>query len=810
MLAVGAAAAVLFACIALLLAPLTVSAAPHAAHPAAATPSRPPQAVAYARIGVVRVLTYYNGTVSSDPAPIPVPTACIADGVIVGTTGNGLNTFNYVLVPTAAVNPITPCRGAQAAFTQLNGNATGWSISHVDVLLDAAYTGTSASQLGSIAFTIDPGQIKTNGGPSAPALLALALVPAPGAHASAHDLPVLATPQPSDPPATGTPQVLDLTGVDGTPLARDSMPGVEAASALYPISLPADQLAALPQATSTLPSTVSPPQQTVVGGTAAPSAPPQVPTQAVSTPAPLSAQVALGAPMLDSNGRLVGMVVPDARGNHALAGLSAVTRALEGVTGRPGPLMMQWQQGLSAFYDDSPTRFDTAAATFADLATAYPDFGGVAPFASAAQAHSTTIPSLTHSNPVAPLTAATGPSPLLLLLASAAAMLLLLFIGLSLVLMRRTRTRRAAQAARVTSQAAAATAPIADLDLLPPDVPLEELDALLENETTMPLPAIGARVPGFDGEASRPLPAVAPALMRVRQGLALMPHAAGLTDAGVKRAANPNQDSILVVQGTRRAAGRVQPFGLFIVADGMGGHMHGQEASRLAIEIVTSLVLQELRTSHPLPESLLKDLMRESVHKAGDELCRRNREERADMGTTLTAALTVDDIAYVANIGDSRTYLMSPETGLHQLTTDHSVVANLVAHGVIRPEDIYTHPRRNQIYRSLGGDHEQVDVDLFEVPLQAGDKLLLCSDGLWEMVRNPQIAHILRGTADPQQAVELLVREANANGGEDNISAVVVRMLDDVPQEAEAGLHIITAPEPAQPSEAVGDHAFQG
>jgi serine/threonine protein phosphatase PrpC len=144
------------------------------------------------------------------------------------------------------------------------------------------------------------------------------------------------------------------------------------------------------------------------------------------------------------------------------------------------------------------------------------------------------------------------------------------------------------------------------------------------------------------------------------------------------------------------------------------------------------------------------------------------------MGSTITGFMIVGDHAYILNVGDSRTYLLRDST-LRQLTNDHSLVGQLVAGGLIEPDDVYTHPQRSQIFRSLG-DKLNVQIDIFKQQVHPGDILLSCSDGLWEMIRNPQIEEILINATDPQSACSRLIETANNNGGEDNVSAVVVHV----------------------------------
>jgi PPM family protein phosphatase len=267
-------------------------------------------------------------------------------------------------------------------------------------------------------------------------------------------------------------------------------------------------------------------------------------------------------------------------------------------------------------------------------------------------------------------------------------------------------------------------------------------------------------------------PSRAGGVQRAQPSLAL--EVGSALDPGIKRRQEPNEDTLSVTRGVIPALA-LKPFLLLIVADGMGGQSHGQEASQLAAQSLASFVSDALRVRLVASESF-QPLLKAGVEYANRMLHERNQQQDSDMGTTMTAALVVDATAYVAHVGDSRLYLYRESVGLSQITQDHSLVAALAAAGIIRPQDIYTHPRRNLIYRSLG-EKSRVEVDTTTVPLVAGDILLLCSDGLWEMVRDPQIAALLTAPADdPSRTAHALIQAALAGGGEDNVSAVVARV----------------------------------
>ncbi|HLI90764.1 MAG TPA: PP2C family serine/threonine-protein phosphatase [Ktedonobacteraceae bacterium] len=244
---------------------------------------------------------------------------------------------------------------------------------------------------------------------------------------------------------------------------------------------------------------------------------------------------------------------------------------------------------------------------------------------------------------------------------------------------------------------------------------------------------------------------------------------------GIKRRRSPNEDSVVAVQSTCTYQAQLIPFGLFVVADGMGGHAGGQEASRIAIQSMMHTVLQNIIMSNELSDEFLTDMLIGGVEWANQAIYQRGQERGVEMGTTLTAALIFGAKAYVVNVGDSRTYLYRNGVGLTQITRDHSLVATLVSFGEITADEIYTHPERNKVYRSLGMK-EHVDIDWFVVDLCSRDRLLLCSDGLWEMVRDPEISRILANAGDATRASDALVQAALQGGGADNVSVVVVQI----------------------------------
>jgi serine/threonine protein phosphatase PrpC len=223
--------------------------------------------------------------------------------------------------------------------------------------------------------------------------------------------------------------------------------------------------------------------------------------------------------------------------------------------------------------------------------------------------------------------------------------------------------------------------------------------------------------------------------------------------------------------------------GLYLVADGMGGHQAGELASRSVVQVMLDEIqqkAQDLQNVPKLKRSTIKldqvttpgEVIRQAVLRANEVLYNSRKSLSSDRGTTLTAALVVGDICAVANVGDSRTYLLH-QGHLQQISIDHSLVASLVSANMIKPEEVRSHPQRNQIFRTLG-DKLALEVDIFERSLATGDRLLLCSDGLWEMVLDNAIERILNQAPNPAAACDRLIEAANQAGGTDNIGVVVV------------------------------------
>jgi protein phosphatase len=248
-----------------------------------------------------------------------------------------------------------------------------------------------------------------------------------------------------------------------------------------------------------------------------------------------------------------------------------------------------------------------------------------------------------------------------------------------------------------------------------------------------------------------------------------------LSDVGQIR--QINEDSLLTLEAGLVHRSISSPIGLYVVADGMGGQAAGDVASGLAIHTIAqraaeTLMLPSLNTD-PKPVDV-DAWLRDAIALANDAVYKHRIAADNNMGTTLVMAIIAEGQAHVAHLGDSRAYLIN-QSGLKQITIDHSLVQRLVDTKQLTAEEAKTHPQRNVIYKNLG-DRPTVEPDIDHVPLASGDRLLLCSDGLSGYVEDDEILRIVKAAHSPQEACRNLIDAANANGGPDNITAIIIQL----------------------------------
>ncbi len=247
--------------------------------------------------------------------------------------------------------------------------------------------------------------------------------------------------------------------------------------------------------------------------------------------------------------------------------------------------------------------------------------------------------------------------------------------------------------------------------------------------------------------------------------MGLMVKSAAITDIGKVR--DINEDNYCIYE---------ENIGLYIVADGMGGHKSGEIASATAIDIIRDHIKSYL--TDEFLEQTVKGILFEAFNRANREIYKKSTSDYdcEGMGTTATVVLIVEDKFYIGHIGDSRAYLFRNKE-LRQITEDHSLVAELVKNGSITEREAMKHPRKNIITRSLGND-ETVKVDIFSMDFKKGDMIILCTDGLTNFVDKNELQRLLIEEEDCFEVCNNLVSLANKRGGYDNITVLIVKKQD--------------------------------
>ncbi len=238
-----------------------------------------------------------------------------------------------------------------------------------------------------------------------------------------------------------------------------------------------------------------------------------------------------------------------------------------------------------------------------------------------------------------------------------------------------------------------------------------------------------------------------------------------------------NEDSLLALTLSLAGKNPNVPFGLYIVADGMGGHQYGEVASNAAIRVIAGQIIRKFHTYlFALPTQQPEESLQEIMESAVKEAHRTVQKDAPGSGTTLTAALILGQQVTIGHVGDSRAYAFYPPGRVEQLTHDHSLVKRLEELGHLNKEEAANFPHRNVLIRALGqGDN--LEVDVFTIPFPRNGTLMLCSDGLWGVIGENDITRAISDAPTLERACQNMVSAANMAGGPDNISVILVQMI---------------------------------
>jgi len=240
-----------------------------------------------------------------------------------------------------------------------------------------------------------------------------------------------------------------------------------------------------------------------------------------------------------------------------------------------------------------------------------------------------------------------------------------------------------------------------------------------------------------------------------------------------------NEDSLFSMTTMLASNGTQSPFGLYIVADGMGGHQHGEVASEIATLTMVEHVIDQLysnlfRVDSQPPEEPLREILHNGVNEAHNAIL----AYAPGGGTTLTTVVIMDKQMAIAHVGDSRVYSVNLNGALKPLTRDHSLVKRLEELGQLTPEEAAIHPQRNVLYRALG-QGEPFEPEIITAPTPESGYLLICSDGLWGVVPEKELGLAIKNSDTLPEACQEMVDAANRAGGPDNITAILVRLPDN-------------------------------